>query len=642
MMQLDLGRIAAAAMLVALAACGGGGGGGGGGGASSPAGASSSSTTTSSSSSSVVSSSSSSSSATSYAFVDQQVGYSTLNTGTTGGTGGTTVTVTTGTELNQALCSRATKTTPTIIMVNGTINHGNTTKPAGSCVSTVEADLIELKGIQNVSIIGVGSNAIFDQIGIHIRDAKNIIIRNVHVRNVKKSGTPTSNGGDAIGMESDVSYVWVDHVTLEASGGEAQGYDGLFDMKDGTQYVTLSWSILMNSERGGLVGSSDSDNTNGPVTYHHNYYKNLHSRMPLLRHATAHSFNNYFDGIIESGMNPRIGGKIKAENNYFTNAKNPIGTFYTDDMGFWDVSGNIFGANVTWVPNVANKEHPAGPDPVSTTSITIPYVYTLDPAADIPAIVVAGAGAGKMPQSSSSSSSSSSFSSSSSSNSSSSSVASSASSSAVSSSAASSSSATSSVGPTPVCTAAFTCDTGVGAKNMSSNVTAAGSDSVSAGEYTVSGAGKVDNTNTYNFYFKHMPLTGDFVMTARMTAQGGTSSANTRAGLIATDGLTGTPSFAWTARYTSTGEIRAAIQGNAKAAISGFSSSSLPVWIRIKRVGNAVYSAASSNGTTWTEVTNISMTAATLYAGFAVSSGENGNAAAVKFDSVTITGGGLP
>ncbi|PLK47402.1 polysaccharide lyase family 1 protein [Uliginosibacterium sp. TH139] len=350
-------------------------------------------------------SSATSSSASSGNFIDAQVGYSTENGGTTGGAGGAEVIVTTGTEFNAALCNRTTKTTPIIIKVNGTINHGNTTKQSGQC-DTV-ADAIQLKGVQNVSIIGVGSNAVFDQIGIHIRDAKNIIIRNVHVKNVKKSGSPTSNGGDAIGMETDVSNVWVDHCTLEASGGESDGYDALFDMKDTTKYVTLSWTILTGSDRGGLVGSSDSDDQNGPVTYHHNYYKNLHSRMPLLRWATAHSFNNYYDGIIESGMNPRMNGKIKAENNYFTNAKNPIGTFYTDVMGYWDVAGNIFGANVTWLADATNKEYPAGPDVKSTTSITIPYAYTLDDAANVPDLIKNGAGAGKMPDGASSSSASS-------------------------------------------------------------------------------------------------------------------------------------------------------------------------------------------------------------------------------------------
>ncbi|KOX26647.1 hypothetical protein ADK67_15570, partial [Saccharothrix sp. NRRL B-16348] len=93
----------------------------------------------------------------------------------------------------------------------------------------------------------------------------------------KKSGSPTSNGGDAIGMESNVRNVWVDHVNLLASGGESEGYDGLFDMKNNTQYVTLSYSTLRNSGRGGLVGSSESDRSNGFITYHHNLYENIDS-----------------------------------------------------------------------------------------------------------------------------------------------------------------------------------------------------------------------------------------------------------------------------------------------------------------------------------------------------------------------------
>ena len=322
-----------------------------------------------------------------------QVGYSTQNGGTTGGAGGTTVTASTGTQIHQAICGRASNTTPIIIRVSGTITVGNTAAVSGSC--NTAAGVIEIKNVSNISILGTGTSAIFDQIGIHIRNSHNIIIQNVTVKNVKKSGTPISNGGDAIGMETNVTNVWVDHCTLEASGGEAEGYDGLFDMKANTRYITLSWTILRNSERGGLVNSGDSDISSSFVTYHHNYYQNLHSRLPLLRGGTAHSFNNYFNGIVESGMNPRIGGKIKVQNNYIENALNPLGTFYTDDMGFWDVSGNIFASTVSW-SSPGTDMHPAGPNVVSTTSISIPYSYTLDSAANIPSIVVGGAGVGKI------------------------------------------------------------------------------------------------------------------------------------------------------------------------------------------------------------------------------------------------------
>lgn len=233
-------------------------------------------------------------------------GYATQNGGTTGGAGGQTVRATTGTAIHQALCSRASSSTPITIQVEGTINHGNTAKVSGSSCNTA-AGVIELKQISNVTIVGVGNGAVFDQLGIHIREASNIVIQNVTVKNVKKSGSPTSNGGDAIGMESDVRNVWVDHVTLEASGGESEGYDGLFDMKDNTQYVTLSYSILRNSGRGGLIGSSESDRSNGYVTFHHNLYENIDSRTPLLRGGIAHMYNNHYRQLNESGINSRAG-----------------------------------------------------------------------------------------------------------------------------------------------------------------------------------------------------------------------------------------------------------------------------------------------------------------------------------------------
>ncbi|MET4646970.1 pectate lyase [Streptomyces atratus] len=319
-------------------------------------------------------------------------GYATQNGGTTGGAGGQTVRATTGTAIHAALCGRASSSTPITIEVEGTINHGNTAKVSGNSCNTADG-VIELKQISNVTIVGVGGGAVFDQLGIHIREASNIIIQNVTVRNVKKSGSPTSNGGDAIGMESDVRNVWVDHATLEASGGESEGFDGLFDMKDNTQYVTLSYSILRNSGRGGLVGSSETELSNGFITYHHNLYENIDSRTPLLRGGIAHIYNNYYVKLNESGINSRAGARAKVDNNYFKDSKDVLGTFYTDAAGYWQVSGNTFD-NVTW-STPGSENNPAGPNPQSNTTVSIPYSYNLDAASCVPDIVTQTAGANK-------------------------------------------------------------------------------------------------------------------------------------------------------------------------------------------------------------------------------------------------------
>jgi pectate lyase len=302
------------------------------------------------------------------------------------------VRATTGTAIHTALCTRASSSTPITIEVSGTINHGNTTKVSGDSCNTA-ADKIELKEVSNITILGVDGGAVFDQLGIHLRDASNIVIQNVTVRNVKKSGSPTSNGGDAIGMEDNVRDVWVDHATLEASGGEDAGFDGLFDMKNNTQNVTLSYTILRNSGRGGLVGSSESDRGNSNITYHHNLFENIDSRTPLLRGGVAHIFNNYFVDIHESGINSRAGARAKVENNYFQNAKDVLGTFYTDEAGSWQTSGNILD-NVTW-SDADSETNPAGPGMSSNTTVSIPYAYRLDGASCVPNLVRQTAGANK-------------------------------------------------------------------------------------------------------------------------------------------------------------------------------------------------------------------------------------------------------
>jgi pectate lyase len=321
---------------------------------------------------------------------------------TTGGAGGAVVTAHTGAEINAALCARASVSTPIIIRVDGTINHGNTTRATGSCDTT--ATEIQFKGVSNVTLVGVSNRGVLDQIGVHLRETSNIIIQNLHILNVKKSGSPLSNGGDAIGMESTVNNIWVDHNTLEASGGESDGYDSLLDMKAGVTNVTVSWNHYRNSSRAGLIGSSDSDAANTNITFHHNWYENIEQRTPLLRHGLVHTYNNYWSNLSNSdmihGINSRMSGRVLVEGNYFKNSNNPL--IASDDSpqaGCWQTRSNTLdsisydrsvGDGALVVPVISGGQFD------STCTVTVPYSYTLDSSANIPTIVMGGAGFGKI------------------------------------------------------------------------------------------------------------------------------------------------------------------------------------------------------------------------------------------------------
>jgi pectate lyase len=70
-----------------------------------------------------------------------------------------------------------------------------------------------------------------------------------------------------------------------------------------------------------------------------------------------------------------------------------LGTFYTDQAGTWQASGNILD-NVTWSAK-GTENNPAGPTMPSTTTVSIPYSYTPDAASCVPTVVSQTAGANK-------------------------------------------------------------------------------------------------------------------------------------------------------------------------------------------------------------------------------------------------------
>ncbi|PTM57782.1 pectate lyase family protein [Desmospora activa] len=294
------------------------------------------------------------------------VGFATMDGGTTGGAGGDTITVNNGNDLVNALKNKD-PNTPLTIYVDGTINASNT-----------DANKIDVKDVDDVSIIGVGTNGELNGIGIKIWRASNIIVRNLTIHHVNQGDK------DAIGIEGDVRNVWVDHNDLynEYQGVDKDYYDGLFDVKGDSRNITFSWNRVHDSWKTMLVGSSDGDNHDRNITYHHNWFENLNSRVPSYRFGKAHLFNNYFNNIESSAINARMGAELLIENNYFENVNDPISSQYSDEVGYWNLSGNIY-------------QNCTGSQPTSsTTNYTVPYAYELDATEDVKSIVMRNAGVG--------------------------------------------------------------------------------------------------------------------------------------------------------------------------------------------------------------------------------------------------------
>jgi pectate lyase len=292
-------------------------------------------------------------------------GYATLSGGTTGGQGGPTITVNTGTALQDAIQLGG----PRIIYVNGTINPGNSSG----------LSKIDIKDVSNISILGTGTSGELNGIGIKIWRASNVIIRNLRIHHVDIGDK------DCIGIEGPSDHIWVDHCELYNDlDHDKDYYDGLLDAKGESEYITYSWNYLHDSYKTCLVGSSDDDNYDRKITFHHSRYDNCFSRLPLYRFGTGHIYNCYYTHIIDTGINSRMGAVLRVENTWFENSRDPLGFWYSDLTGYWDVSNNRY-VNCT------------GSQPTSSTgSFNPPYSYSLDAVDSVPATVQQYSGVGKI------------------------------------------------------------------------------------------------------------------------------------------------------------------------------------------------------------------------------------------------------
>ncbi|KAI1475066.1 polysaccharide lyase family 1 protein [Daldinia sp. EC12] len=233
------------------------------------------------------------------------IGYCTQNGGTTGGAGGQTVTVKDVDSLTKA----AKQEGPLTIIVSGTIS--------GSAKVHVSADKT-IYGESGSSLNGVG---------LYIRRAKNVIVRNLKISKV------LAKNGDAIGIDAS-SNVWVDHCDLsgDLSAGK-DDLDGLLDISHGSEWVTVSNTYLHDHWKASLIGHSDNnakeDQGSLHVTYANNHFYNTYSRAPLVRFGTVHIVNTFWDSLIGSGVNTRMGAQVLIQSSAFKNsAKNAV--FFAD------------------------------------------------------------------------------------------------------------------------------------------------------------------------------------------------------------------------------------------------------------------------------------------------------------------------
>ena len=321
-------------------------------------------------------------------FEESPIGFASIDTlgekGTTGGFDGDTVQLDDQASFQSFMDARRddkeTKNLPPkVIIVKDTIKG---------------IDQIVAKGVYDLTIIGTGSNAVFDGVGLAITNSKNIIVRNIEFRNCNP---------DCITINTTSSgfthHIWVDHCTFSDSpeiDPDGKNHDGLLDISHRSSFITVSWCHFYNHRKTCLLGFTDGNAEEiGQLktTYHHNWFEGTYSRHPRVRHTECHVFNNYYDGStgnlygIDYGVASTDGAKVLVEGCFFEKVKNPTkiqeGSSPAGDL---EERRNIF--------------IDCGPKASTGISFdpTLYYSYSLDSASKIPAVVKDGAGNGKLNQ----------------------------------------------------------------------------------------------------------------------------------------------------------------------------------------------------------------------------------------------------
>ena len=250
---------------------------------------------------------------------------------------------------------------------------------------------------------------------ISINKVQNVAIRNLFIQDAFDP-FPKMEGGDGYNAEWDCvvidnsKNIWIDHCTFEdticltdkdfdvatpsdgnTSKNKWQTYDGLLDVKNASDYVTISYCLFRNHDKTTILGSGDNVTTDEghlKVTFNNNYYLNCTQRLPRVRYGQVHIYNNYYDTDGKGRTNSYCFGvgynaKIYAEGNYFGTGISKASTMMSSSK-----PGKIYATN--------NKNYSG----VSSTSVgwnpNDQYSYTTLSPEEAKDDVIANAGAGKI------------------------------------------------------------------------------------------------------------------------------------------------------------------------------------------------------------------------------------------------------
>jgi pectate lyase len=291
-----------------------------------------------------------------------------------------------------------------------------------------QAERVVLRVGPNTTIVGLGKGAVLKGASLQVRDADNVILRNLDLRDAYDCfpvWQPNTGGlGDWKTAYDNVwlagaTHVWVDHVTASDKGHPdaaeptyfARNYlrhDGLLDITGGSDLVTVSWSRFADHDKAMLIGNSDTatgDRGRLRVTLHHNTFESVVQRAPRVRFGQVHLYNNRYvvdedDADYRYSLGVSTESGMYAENNAF---HAPGHVEVADLVKSWNgtalhQTGTLFNGFPVDLLAIHNAYNSGSERDLTADVGWTPTLHTkIDSAAVADREVARGAGAGRIP-----------------------------------------------------------------------------------------------------------------------------------------------------------------------------------------------------------------------------------------------------
>ncbi|AOS64929.1 pectate lyase family protein [Actinoalloteichus hymeniacidonis] len=218
--------------------------------------------------------------------------------------------------------------------------------------ATNQAAHLRLDVPADTTIVGVGDDAEIRGTSLRVSGVDNVIIRNIEFEapvDCFPQWDPTDGELGAWNSEYDAislveaTHVWIDHNTFHDGrfpdselpdyyGVPYQVHDGLADITNGSDLVTVSWNVFRDHDKTMLIGSSNTrftDRGKLRVTLHHNLFDGILQRAPRVRFGQVHIYNNHYviregEGYLYS-YGVGVESAIRSDRNFFRMSGVPAG-----------------------------------------------------------------------------------------------------------------------------------------------------------------------------------------------------------------------------------------------------------------------------------------------------------------------------